>query len=82
MDDIGWYDRLLSSFGYDALVLLFGIKIEDLTELQLRQLVRLGGLAQGDAELELQIKDVLQSTQDGSAERTSQLLNLLRDPKR
>ncbi|MBB2479184.1 hypothetical protein H5P36_03080 [Bacillus sp. APMAM] len=73
------YSDLLSTLGYEALDIIYGLKNNLLSEKEKRSLVRLLNLSNGDRILEAQIKEILYQNfnQEQKKERLLSLLNYL-----
>ncbi|KQL52409.1 hypothetical protein AN964_01850 [Heyndrickxia shackletonii] len=73
------YSDLLSTLGYEALDIIYGLKNNLLSEKEKRSLVRLLNLSNGDRILEAQIKEILDQNfnQEQKKERLLSLLNYL-----
>ena len=59
-----WFDRLLSTFGYQALDLILGIDTREISETELRQLVRLAGYMVEHEELWTEVQDTIVNNMD------------------
>ncbi|MHB1611113.1 MAG: hypothetical protein ACYCT0_05415, partial [Sulfobacillus sp.] len=73
------YDKLLSTFGYDALDIIFGIDSHSLPEPVLRRLVLLGDLANKDEKIMAAIETILRTHEEADPRLKAQLLLALID---
>ncbi len=81
MEEPTWYDRLLSSLGYEALDVLFGVKSELLNGDQKKRLVYLGQLAADNPEVAKRVDNVLTASKNELASRKAALLlEILQEP--
>lgn len=70
------FDEMLSTFGYDALDLLFDVHHKNLTENDKRDLIQLGSQLEIDPELQEKIEWILKQELT-ELQKITQLLDLL-----
>lgn len=69
-----WYDRLLSSIGYEALDVIFGVKADLLSEDDKKRLVYLGQLTNDNPDIAADVDKILIANNAESPSRKAALL--------